>query len=186
MARFPNNSNSNFPSKNVWFRKGKQLLPLTNFSCDQGKTGWTNTLKTPGRQLTAAKPGCRWWRRGPKTVITKKRIRDPLITVHGILDPWCQQHNYYYDHLISCFLLWCLFDSHGPKTSWLLLTPSQGCSISMHTKWDVESPRTNRQAWNPSIIYSSSSSSHHHATITQKLLLTHLAIAGLAAKQSSF
>jgi hypothetical protein len=34
----------------VWFRKGKQLLPLTTFSCDQGKTGWTNTLKTPGRQ----------------------------------------------------------------------------------------------------------------------------------------
>jgi hypothetical protein len=26
-----------FPSKNVWFRKGKQLLPLTTFSCDQGK-----------------------------------------------------------------------------------------------------------------------------------------------------
>jgi hypothetical protein len=48
-----------FPSKNVWFRKGKQLLPLTTFSCDQGKSGWTNTLKTPGRQLTAPKPGCR-------------------------------------------------------------------------------------------------------------------------------
>jgi hypothetical protein len=64
MARFANKSNSNFPSKNVWFRKvknvwfrkGKQLLPLTTFSCDQGSTGWTNTLKTPGRQLTAAKP----------------------------------------------------------------------------------------------------------------------------------
>ena len=117
MARFANKSNSNFPFKNVWCRKDKQLLPLTTFSCDQGKTGWTNTLKTPGRQLTAAKPGCRWWRRGPKTVITQ-RIRDPLITVHGILDPWCQQYNYY-DHfifkLISCFLLWCLFNSHGPK-----------------------------------------------------------------------
>jgi hypothetical protein len=123
MARFAN-SNSNFPSKNVWFRKGKQLLPLTTFSCDQGKTGWTTTLKTPGRQLTAAKPGCRWWRRGPTTVITQ-RIRDPLITIHGILDPWCQQYNYY-DHLISCILLWCLFSSHGPKTLWLLLTPSQG------------------------------------------------------------
>jgi hypothetical protein len=41
------------------------------------------------------------------------------------LDPWCQQYNHY-DHLISCFLLWCLFNSHGPKTLWLLLTPSQG------------------------------------------------------------
>jgi hypothetical protein len=61
------------------------------------------------------------------TVITQ-RIRDPLITVHGILDPWCQQYNYY-DHLISCFLLWCLFNSHGPKTLWLLLTPSQGIII---------------------------------------------------------
>jgi hypothetical protein len=39
IARFANKSNSNFPSKNVWFRKGKQLLPLTTFSCDQGKTG---------------------------------------------------------------------------------------------------------------------------------------------------
>jgi hypothetical protein len=46
-----------------------------------------------------------------------------MITVHGILDPWCQQHNYY-DHLICCFLLWCLFNnSHGPKTLWLLVTP---------------------------------------------------------------
>jgi hypothetical protein len=45
------------------------------------------------------------------------------------LDPWCQQYNYY-DHLISCFLLWCLFNSHGPKTLWLLLTPSQGSGIS--------------------------------------------------------
>ena len=50
-------------------------------------------LKTPGRQLTAAKPGCRWLRHGPKTVITQW-IRDPLITVHGILDPWCQQCSY--------------------------------------------------------------------------------------------
>jgi hypothetical protein len=31
--------------------------------------------------------------------------------VHGILDPWCQHYNYY---------------DHGPKTLWLLLTPSQG------------------------------------------------------------
>jgi hypothetical protein len=81
-----------------------------------------------GRQLTAVKPGCLWWRRGPKTVITQ-RIRDPLITVHGILDPWCQQQYNYYDHLISFFLLWCLFNSHGPKTLWLLLTPSQGCVL---------------------------------------------------------
>jgi hypothetical protein len=46
------------------------------------------------------------------------------------LDPWCQQYNYY-DHLISCFLLWCLFNSHGPKTLWLLLTPSQGYGFAI-------------------------------------------------------
>jgi hypothetical protein len=58
----------------------------------------------------------------PKDGYYTANKRDPLITVHGILDPWCQQYNYY-DHLIACILLWCLFNSHGPKTLWLLLTP---------------------------------------------------------------
>jgi hypothetical protein len=48
MARFANNSNSNFPFQECVVSKGQQLLPLTTFSCDQGKTGWTNTLKPLG------------------------------------------------------------------------------------------------------------------------------------------
>jgi hypothetical protein len=111
------------------FERASNFYRWPPFPATRGKqVGQSNTLKTPGRQLTAAKPGCRWWRRGPKTVITQQ-IRDPLITVHGILDPWCQQYNYY-DYLISCILMWCLFNSHGLKTLWLLLTPSQGSASS--------------------------------------------------------
>jgi hypothetical protein len=59
------------------------------------------------------------------------------------LDPWCQQYNYY-DHLISCFLLWCLFNSHGPKTLWLLLIPRLWRSSWIATTWQVYNSRSIR------------------------------------------
>jgi hypothetical protein len=59
MARFANKSNSNVPFQECVVSKGQATSAADRLSCDQGKTGWTNTLKTPWRQLTAAKPGCR-------------------------------------------------------------------------------------------------------------------------------
>jgi hypothetical protein len=42
---------STFPSKNVGFRnEGKQLLPLTTFSCDQEETGYVGQ-QTPSKPL---------------------------------------------------------------------------------------------------------------------------------------
>jgi hypothetical protein len=39
-----------------------------------------------------------------------------VITIHGILDPWYQYNccDHFIFKPISCFLLWCLFNSHGP------------------------------------------------------------------------
>ena len=75
-----------FPSKSV-ASTGQATTTADHLILRPGETRLDKHQKQTGRQLTAAKPGCRWWRHGPKTVITQW-IRDSLITVHGILDPW--------------------------------------------------------------------------------------------------
>jgi hypothetical protein len=127
MARFTNKSNINFPFQECVVSKGQATSTADHLFLRPGENRLDKHPQNPWEAIHGCETGMPLMTSWPMTVITQ-RIRDPLITVHGILDPWCQQYNYY-DHLISCILLWCLFNSHGPKTLWLLLTPSQGYRI---------------------------------------------------------
>jgi hypothetical protein len=126
MALFANKSNSNFPFQECVVLKGQATSTVDHLFLRPGENRLDKHPQNPWEAIHGCETGMPLMTSWPKDGYSQ-RIRDPLITIHGILDPWCQYNCY--DHFIfkpiSCFLLWCLFNSHGPKTLWLLLTPSQ-------------------------------------------------------------
>jgi hypothetical protein len=95
MALFANRSKNskNFPFQEcVVSRKGKQLTSTADhLFLRPGENRLGKHPQNPWKAINDCETGMPLMLRGPKTTVITQRIRDPLITVHGILNPWwCQ------------------------------------------------------------------------------------------------